>query len=657
MWPSFPLPLLLLGSLTGLTAAGPRCKPDQDTIGECHSPPTAENAKCVDLDLLYCNDLSYNKTSYPNLLDQKSREVVEFSSEYILLSVIHNLLQGECNPDLRFLGCSILAPRCDGSRIMRPCRHVCESLRKNCQPAFDGIDMAWPYFLDCDRFFVSEEEGCYNPLEKLRGSLDENEEPTSNMPSTFIRFAHHSYPQMVRVLKKTASRCSHIAKTYSIGRSFDGKDLLVIEFSSRPGQHELLEPEFKYIGNIHGNEVTGKEMLIYLAQYLCSEYLLGNPRIQSLINTTRIHLLPSMNPDGYDVAAAEGAGYNGWTSGRQNSQQLDLNRNFPDLTSEYYQLASTRGVRTDHIPIPQYYWWGKVAPETKAIMKWMRTIPFVLSASLHGGDLVVSYPFDFSKHPFEEKMFSPTPDEKMFRLLSRAYANVHPMMMDKSQNRCGGNFLNRGSIINGADWYSFTGGMSDFNYLHTNCFEITVELGCVKFPPEEALYTLWQHNKESLLNFMEMVHRGIKGTVTDKFGKPIKNARILVRGIRHDVTTAADGDYWRLLPPGTHIVIAQAPGYTKMIKKVTIPLRMKRAGRVDFILHPLDLHPKRFMKGPRRNGYKRHDPLEDFDPHAENNGDFVGERRKPSQDGSKPWWWSYFTSLNHHKPTWLLKYN
>lgn len=46
-------------------------------------------------------------------------------------------------------------------------------------------------------------------------------------------------------------------------------------------------------------------------------------------------------------------------------------------------------------------------------MKWMRTTPFVLSASLHGGDLVVSYPFDFSKHPQEEKMFSPTPDEKV----------------------------------------------------------------------------------------------------------------------------------------------------------------------------------------------------------------------------------------------------
>jgi hypothetical protein len=47
---------------------------------------------------------------------------------------------------------------------------------------------------------------------------------------------------------------------------------------------------------------------------------------------------------------------------------------------------------------------------------------------------------------------------QMFKLLARAYADVHPMMMDRSENRCGGNFLKRGSIINGADWYSFTGG-------------------------------------------------------------------------------------------------------------------------------------------------------------------------------------------------------
>lgn len=47
--------------------------------------------------------------------------------------------------------------------------------------------------------------------------------------------------------------------------------------------------------------------------------------------------------------------------------------------------------------------------------------------------------------------------------------------------------------------------MADFNYLHSNCFEVTVELGCDKFPSEEELYPEWRRNKEALLSFMEAV--------------------------------------------------------------------------------------------------------------------------------------------------------
>lgn len=42
---------------------------------------------------------------------------------------------------------------------------------------------------------------------------------------------------------------------------------------------------------------------------------------------------------------------------------------------------------------------------------------------------------------------------------------------------------------------------------------------------------------DSYLTLLCQVHRGIKGIVSDKFGNPIKNARISVRGIQHDVTT------------------------------------------------------------------------------------------------------------------------
>lgn len=37
-------------------------------------------------------------------------------------------------------------------------------------------------------------------------------------------------------------------------------------------------------------------------QFLCKEYQDGNPRVRSLVTDTRIHLVPSLNPDGYELA-------------------------------------------------------------------------------------------------------------------------------------------------------------------------------------------------------------------------------------------------------------------------------------------------------------------------------------------------------------------
>ena len=54
-------------------------------------------------------------------------------------------------------------------------------------------------------------------------------------------------------------------------------------------------------------------------------------------------------------------------------------------------------------------------------------------------------------------------------------------------------------IVNGQMWYPVAGGMQDWNYWNTGCFELTVELGCVKFPAEEYLEQYWEANKVCIM--------------------------------------------------------------------------------------------------------------------------------------------------------------
>nr|XP_010915069.1 carboxypeptidase SOL1 [Elaeis guineensis] len=353
-----------------------------------------------------------------------------------------------------------------------------------------------------------------------------------------------SNSELENSMKEFTQRCANISRIYSIGKSVKGIPLWVLEISDKPGQEEA-EPAFKFIGNVHGDEPVGRELLIFLANWLCNNYR-KDTLATLIVNNVHLHVLPTMNPDGFALRR------------RGNANNVDLNRDFPD---QFYPMNDIVSLRQ---------------PETKAIMNWIKERHFTASASLHGGALVANYPWDGSQDT--RTQYVACPDDKTFRHMASLYSRSHYNMSLSKEFE--------GGITNGALWYPVYGGMQDWNYIHGGCFELTLEISDDKWPKANELPVIWEYNRMSMLNLVaSLVKTGVHGKIfsSDK-GHPLP-ASVMIKGIDYRVNASRTyGDYHRMLAPGeSYEVAASMPGFQS---KTTHILLEDEAMSLDFILSP-----------------------------------------------------------------------
>ncbi|KAM8971979.1 carboxypeptidase M [Pelodytes ibericus] len=356
---------------------------------------------------------------------------------------------------------------------------------------------------------------------------------------TSLDFKYHNSEQLGTYLKTVSATYPAITYLHSIGKSVEGRDLWVIIVGKYPKRHTVGIPDFKYVANMHGDEVLGRELLLQFVDYLVTNYQ-TDPEISNLINNTRIHIMPTMNPDGFEASSP----YCGFQNGRYNKNNFDLNRNFPDAFETNTAM---------------------IQPETQAVMDWIKSESFVLSANFHGGAMVASYPYDNTN-----STSSPiSPDNDVFIYLASLYADTHPTM--HTGVVCPLESFTNG-ITNGFMWYQVQGGMQDYNYIYAHCLEITIEVSCCKYPNESTLEKYWTDNKNALMAYLKQVHMGIKGQVFDIFGKPIPNAVVEVLEKKHicPYITNQYGEYYLLLLPGNYTLNVTVSGAT-ILRTIYVP--------------------------------------------------------------------------------------
>jgi len=339
---------------------------------------------------------------------------------------------------------------------------------------------------------------------------------------------YHDYNELTEFLINVSNTYPSITNLISIGQSVQGRELWVIEISDNPGVNEV-EPEFRYIANMHGDETVGREMSVYLIDWLCSNYGVSE-RATNLINNTSIHIMPSMNPDGFELGQ------------RNNANDVDLNRDFPDQFQDPNNSVNGR------------------QPETRSVMQWSEQHNFILSANMHTGALVVNYPFDGPN----SGTYSACPDDDLFIDLALTYSENHQDMYSESPFGQG--------ITNGAQWYALFGGLQDWSYVWTKAFDVTLEQNEVKWPNQNLLPGLWDENKEAMISYIERVHGpSVKGLVVDAdSGLPVP-CSIIIEGNENIISNDIEnGDYYRLLTPGTYEITFNSIGYESQSQTINV---------------------------------------------------------------------------------------
>jgi murein tripeptide amidase MpaA len=213
----------------------------------------------------------------------------------------------------------------------------------------------------------------------------------------------HTYAEVKAEIDAAVAAHPGIARRFSMGRSYEGRQIWGIKVSDNVGADED-ESEVFIAGQLHGNERAAGEMVLYLLHQLLDAYG-SDPRVTSIVNTREIWLVPIANPDGAEYDMSDGV-FRRWRKNRQpipGSSEIGL-----DLNRQFGFKWSCCGGGSDDPASPKYRGTAAwQAPETRAYRDFVlsRDIGGVqqldVALSIHAQGRMVLWPYAYTKkdHP------------------------------------------------------------------------------------------------------------------------------------------------------------------------------------------------------------------------------------------------------------------
>jgi carboxypeptidase T len=303
---------------------------------------------------------------------------------------------------------------------------------------------------------------------------------------------YHDYAEMVAEINQAANDHPDLVSLFSIGQSYEGRDLWVAKISDNPTIDEG-EPEVLFTFRQHAREHLAIEQGLYILRILTDEYP-SSVQIKHLVDAREIFIAFDANPDGgeYDHS---GTAYYSWRKNRQPNQGTefigtDLNRNWE------YQWNTT-GASSDPSDI---FYQGPApfsAPETDAIRTFVesRVISDVQQIKLHidfhtYGELVM-WPYGYTFDPLPADMTAD--DHATFVTMGNKMAALNGYTPQQS-----------------SALYEHGGIIIDWMYAVHNIFAFTFELYPVDasgggfYPGDEIIPAETARNRDAVLYALEL---------------------------------------------------------------------------------------------------------------------------------------------------------
>jgi carboxypeptidase T len=307
---------------------------------------------------------------------------------------------------------------------------------------------------------------------------------TTDFPAGFT--GYHTYAEVAADSAAVAAAHPTIVSRFSIGKSYQGRDLWAVKISDNVTVDEN-EPEVLYDGGTHSDEHMGVEMTLRIMHWLADGYGV-DPRITKIVDTREIWIIFSVNPDGaeYDIS---GGKFHFWRKNRQPNAGTtaigtDLNRNFG------YAWGMPGNTSTNPRAITYQGPYAYSAPETRAVRNFVasRVVggrqQIRTAITFHEYGRLVMWPYGYTYTDVPSDMT--TDDHGALVLIGKRMASFNGYKPEQA-----------------SDLYLTSGTTRDFEYGQYRIFSYTFEMSVKDYPDDSLIAAETGRNKEAVLYLAE----------------------------------------------------------------------------------------------------------------------------------------------------------